>query len=197
MALAPPPPLQIPAAPILALFCFKIEVSAMIILAPDTPRGCPSETAPPFTLTRSFLRFNIFILAKATTENASLISNKSIFPMLKPALSNAFGIAKEGVVNYIQNLLETIQHDLFAKALEYRDTHITEVNSFEEFKEVLETKGGFIAAHWDGTAETEEKIKELTKATIRCIALDRVEEAGSCVFSGKSSIGRVLFAKAY
>ena len=106
-------------------------------------------------------------------------------------------IAKEGVVNYIQNLLETIQHDLFAKALEYRDTHITEVNSFEEFKEVLETKGGFIAAHWDGTAETEEKIKELTKATIRCIALDRVEENGSCVFSGKSSNGRVLFAKAY
>ena len=106
-------------------------------------------------------------------------------------------VAKDGVVNYIQNLLETIQDDLFAKALDYRNKHVTEVNSFEEFKEVLETKGGFIAAHWDGTAETEEKIKELTKATIRCIALDRIEEAGSCVFSGKSSVGRVLFAKAY
>ncbi|MCL9769831.1 proline--tRNA ligase [Flavobacterium sp. HXWNR69] len=106
-------------------------------------------------------------------------------------------VAKDGVVAYIQNLLATIQNDLFAKALEYRNTHITEVNSFDEFKEVLEIKGGFLSAHWDGTPETEEKIKELTKATIRCIALDRVDEAGVCVFSGKPSIGRVLFAKAY
>ena len=106
-------------------------------------------------------------------------------------------VAKDGVAAYIQNLLATIQNDLFAKALDYRDTHITEVNSFEEFKDVLETKGGFLAAHWDGTAETEEKIKELTKATIRCIALDRVEEAGTCVLTGKPSTGRVLFAKAY
>ena len=106
-------------------------------------------------------------------------------------------VSKEGVASYIQKLLETIQNDMFAKALEYRDTHITEVNSFEEFKELLETKGGFLAAHWDGTAETEEKIKELTKATIRCIALDRVEEAGSCMFTGAPSKGRVLFAKAY
>jgi len=83
------------------------------------------------------------------------------------------------------------------KALNYRNSHITEVNSFDEFKELLETKGGFLSAHWDGTAETEEKIKELTKATIRCIALDRVEEAGKCMFSGAPSKGRVLFAKAY
>ena len=81
--------------------------------------------------------------------------------------------------------------------MDYRDTHITEVNSFEEFKEVLETKGGFLAAHWDGTADTEEIIKELTKATIRCIALDIVEEAGTCALTGKPSSGRVLFAKAY
>jgi prolyl-tRNA synthetase len=93
--------------------------------------------------------------------------------------------------------LETIQSDLFNKALEYRDTHITEVNSFDEFKDVLDNKGGFVAAHWDGTSETEEKIKELTKATIRCIALDRVEEAGACVFTGNPSVGRVLFARAY
>ena len=106
-------------------------------------------------------------------------------------------VTKEGVVTYIQNLLTIIQDDLFARALEYRNTHITKVNSFEEFKEVLETKGGFLAAHWDGTPETEEKIKELTKATIRCIALDRVEEAGACIFTGKPSTGRVLFAKAY
>ena len=106
-------------------------------------------------------------------------------------------ISKEGIEFYVQELLVTIQNDLYSNALNYRDSHITEVNSFEEFKEVLETKGGFISAHWDGTAETEEKIKDVTKATIRCIALDRVEELGSCVFTGKSSKGRVLFAKAY
>jgi prolyl-tRNA synthetase len=106
-------------------------------------------------------------------------------------------VSKEGIENYIQNLLETIQNDLFAKALDYRNSHITEVNSFEEFKSLLDTKAGFFAAHWDGTAETEEKIKELTKATIRCIPLGRVEEKGVCMFTGKPSEGRVLFAKAY
>lgn len=104
---------------------------------------------------------------------------------------------KEGIVAYISELLETIQKELFEKALEYRNSHITEVNSFEEFKEVLENKAGFVAAHWDGTGETEEKIKELTKATIRCIPLNRKLEKGICVFSGKESVGRVLFAKAY
>jgi prolyl-tRNA synthetase len=106
-------------------------------------------------------------------------------------------VLKDGIVNYVSDLLEKIQDDLFNKALDYRNTHITEVNTFDEFKDVLENKGGFVSAHWDGTPETEEKIKDLTKATIRCIALDRVEEAGSCVFTGEPSIGRVLFAKAY
>ena len=106
-------------------------------------------------------------------------------------------VAADGIENYIANLLSQIQADLFNNALSYRESHITEVNSFEEFKSVLEGKGGFISAHWDGTAATEEKIKELTKATIRCIPLDRVEEAGSCVFTGNPSVGRVLFAKAY
>jgi prolyl-tRNA synthetase len=73
----------------------------------------------------------------------------------------------------------------------------TEVNSWDDFQQVLEEKGGFISAHWDGTSETEEKIKELTKATIRCIPLDRKEEAGTCVYSGRPSEGRVYFAKAY
>lgn len=104
---------------------------------------------------------------------------------------------KEGIATYISELLVQIQEDLFNKALDYRDSHITEVNSFEEFKEVLNDKGGFVSAHWDGTAATEEKIKDLTKATIRCIPLDRLEEAGSCVFTGAESKGRVLFAKAY
>lgn len=106
-------------------------------------------------------------------------------------------VLKGEIVNYIQNLLEEMQSNLFSKALEYRNSHITEVNTFEEFKDVLENKTGFVSAHWDGTSETEEKIKELTKATIRCIALDRKEEAGSCVFTGNPSKGRVLFAKAY
>lgn len=106
-------------------------------------------------------------------------------------------ISNNGVVNYINELLEQIQNNLFNKALEYRNTHITEVNSFEEFKDVLENKAGFISAHWDGTPETEGKIKDLTKATIRCIPLNRVEEEGKCIFSGSKSIGRVLFAKAY
>ncbi len=106
-------------------------------------------------------------------------------------------ISKAGIVNYISDLLKQIQEDLYNKAFDYRNTHITEVNSFEEFKDILENKGGFIAAHWDGTAETEEKIKELTKATIRCIPLNRKMEVGECVFTGGKSPGRVLFAKAY
>ncbi|WP_264524959.1 proline--tRNA ligase [Flavobacterium sp. N502536] len=106
-------------------------------------------------------------------------------------------VSAEGIVTYVNDLLEQIQTDLYNRALNYRDTHITEVNSFEEFKQILDGKGGFVSAHWDGTAATEEKIKDLTKATIRCIPLDAVEEAGTCVFTGNPSTKRVLFAKAY
>jgi prolyl-tRNA synthetase len=97
----------------------------------------------------------------------------------------------------VEDLLEEIQEGLFNRALNFRDSHITEVNDFEEFKKVLETKTGFISAHWDGTADTEQKIKELTKATIRCVPLDNKKEAGKCVFTGNPSTQRVLFAKAY
>lgn len=106
-------------------------------------------------------------------------------------------VISSDIVTYIQDMLEEMQSALFNKALDYRNSHITEVNSFDEFKEVLDTKAGFVSAHWDGTPETEEKIKELTKATIRCIPLDRKEEAGTCVFTGAPSAGRVLFARAY
>ncbi|WP_426429598.1 proline--tRNA ligase [Winogradskyella sp. HB-48] len=99
--------------------------------------------------------------------------------------------------NIVENLLKEIQESLFNKALDFRDSHITEVNDFEEFKKVLETKTGFISAHWDGTAETEQKIKELTKATIRCIPLNNKKEEGKCVLTGNPSHQRVLFAKAY
>lgn len=106
-------------------------------------------------------------------------------------------VKQEEVVDKIKNLMVEIQENLYQKALAFRNEHITEVNTFEEFKKVLETKGGFVSAHWDGTAETEEKIKELTKATIRCIPFNNKKQEGSCVFSGKPSQERVLFAKAY
>jgi prolyl-tRNA synthetase len=106
-------------------------------------------------------------------------------------------VSNEGIDQYISNLLEDIQQSMFVKASGYRDSHITEVNTFDEFKELLDSKGGFLSAHWDGTSETEEKIKDLTKATIRCIPFNRKEELGNCVFSGNPSVGRVLFAKAY
>jgi prolyl-tRNA synthetase len=101
------------------------------------------------------------------------------------------------IVEKIGGLLEEIQEGIYQKAFDFRKENTTEVNSWEEFKQVLEEKAGFLAAHWDGTAETEEKIKELTKATIRCIPLDQAPEQGLCVYSGKPSSGRVLFAKAY
>ena len=94
-------------------------------------------------------------------------------------------------------LLDEIQEGIYQKAFDFRKDNTTEVNSWEEFKQVLEEKAGFLSAHWDGTPETEEKIKELTKATIRCIPLDQLPEQGVCVYSGKPSSGRVLFAKAY
>ena len=106
-------------------------------------------------------------------------------------------VSSEGISFYISEKLAQIQNDLFKKAFDYRTNHITEVNSFEDFKNILENKGGFVSAHWDGTPETEEKIKELTKATIRCVPLNRVLENGKCVYSGVESAGRVLFAKAY
>lgn len=103
----------------------------------------------------------------------------------------------EGIEEYIENLLHTIQNDIYQKALNFRNDNITEVNSYEEFKKVLEEKGGFISAHWDGSEEEEEKIKEETKATIRCIPLDTNEEAGISLISGKPSSKRVIFAKSY
>jgi prolyl-tRNA synthetase len=103
----------------------------------------------------------------------------------------------DAIVDKVVGLMIDIQNDLYQKALNFRDNHITEVENFEEFKNILETKTGFISAHWDGTPETEDKIKELTKATIRCIPMNNKEENGKCVFTGNPSKQRVLFAKAY
>ncbi len=104
----------------------------------------------------------------------------------------------EGVEKYIAQLLEDIQNNLFQRAVDFRTEHTTSVDNFDDFKQVLDQDiPGFISAHWDGTAETEQKIKELTKATIRCIPNDAEEEDGVCVYSGQPSKRRVIFAKAY
>lgn len=103
----------------------------------------------------------------------------------------------DGIENYIAELLEQIQENLFNRAKDFRTANTTSVDTYEEFKKALEEKGGFISAHWDGTVETESKIKEETKATIRCIPLDAKEEEGKCILTGKPSTKRVLFAKAY
>lgn len=103
----------------------------------------------------------------------------------------------EGLPGHIARLLEEIQQNLYDRALAFRQDHITRVDDFDTFQKVLDEKGGFVSAHWDGTAETEEKIKELSKATIRCIPLDNPQEAGKCVLTGKPSKERVLFARAY
>jgi len=106
-------------------------------------------------------------------------------------------IPMEGLAAHIPQLLETIQQAMFDKALAYRNQHITRVDTWEEFERTLAEKGGFISAHWDGTAATEEAIKEKTKATIRCIPLNNPEEDGKCILTGAPSRQRVLFAMAY
>ncbi len=103
----------------------------------------------------------------------------------------------EGIEDYVEKLLVDIQNNIYQKAYDFRAANITKVDSWDEFRDVLKNKGGFLSAHWDGTSETEEKIKEETKATIRCMPLEFEEEEGKCVYSGKPSNRRVLFALAY
>ncbi len=105
-------------------------------------------------------------------------------------------VPMEGIVDYVANLLEDIQNNIYTKARNFRDSHIYEANSYDEFKELIE-KGGFVMAHWDGTTETEERVKEETKATIRCIPLDGDPTPGTCIFTGKPSARRVVFARNY
>mgnify|MGYP000170396999 FL=1 len=105
-------------------------------------------------------------------------------------------VSLDGIVDYVANLLEDIQNNIYTKARNFRDSHIFEANSYDEFKELIE-KGGFVLAHWDGTTETEERVKEETKATIRCIPLDGDTTPGICIFTGKPSERRVIFARNY
>ena len=106
-------------------------------------------------------------------------------------------IPQDDLASHVKNLLSEIQNNLFDRALAFRDSHITVCDSYTDFKKVLDSKGGFISAHWDGTEETEMKIKQETKATIRCIPIDTEKEEGKCIYSGNPSSQRVLFAKAY
>jgi prolyl-tRNA synthetase len=103
----------------------------------------------------------------------------------------------KGLATYVESLLKEVQQNMYNKAKSYRDAHITPADSWDEFVKLLDDKGGFITAHWDGTAETEEAIKERTKATIRCIPLNNKKEEGKCILTGKPSSQRVLFARAY
>ena len=106
-------------------------------------------------------------------------------------------VSMDGLANTVQALLEEIQQNIYDKAKIFRDNNIRKADTWQEFQQLLDEKGGFIAAHWDGTAETEEKIKELSKATIRCIPLNNAPEEGKCILTGKPSKERVLFARAY
>ncbi len=106
-------------------------------------------------------------------------------------------VLQEGLAERIEALLEEIQQNIYQKALKFRDENITPVDSYEEFKRLLDEKPGFLLAHWDGTSETEQQIKEETKATIRCIPLNNPQEEGKCILTGKPSKERVLFARAY
>ncbi len=124
------------------------------------------------------------------------LENKTVELARRDTLTKE-NIALDNLVPVVKNLMTEIQDALFEKALNFRNTHITEVHTFDEFKHILENKTGFVSAHWDGTPETEQTIKELTKATIRCIPFDTKNEAGNCIYSGKPSSKRVLFAKAY
>jgi prolyl-tRNA synthetase len=105
-------------------------------------------------------------------------------------------VAVDGIAEYVNKLLDEIQSNILAKALKFRQENTIKVDSYDEFKEKIED-GGFLLAHWDGTAETETKIKEETKATIRCIPLDGDKEEGKCMVTGKPSEQRVIFARAY
>ena len=131
----------------------------------------------------------IVVGSKDIQNNSLEIARRDTLAKSKVEMNN--------VVDTVSNLLSEIQNSLFIKALNYRNKNITVVDSFEDFQSVLNKKGGFISAHWDGTTETEELIKKKTKATIRCIPYNNEQEDGVCVYSGNPSTQRVLFAKAY
>ena len=128
---------------------------------------------------------------------ALLILENNVVELARRDTKEKATISIDGLAHYIVQLLAEIQQNIYNKALDFRTENTREANHWEEFLRMLDETPGFISAHWDGTEETEEKIKEESKATIRCIPLDAVAEEGVCIFSGKPSKQRVLFARAY
>ena len=122
---------------------------------------------------------------------------KNVAEVVRRDTKEKSSVALDGLAHYVIKLLDDIQKNMFNKAKAYSEEHTTTVNDWNEFEKVLDEKGGFIAAHWDGTADTEEAIKEKTKATIRCIPLNAEQENGKCILTGKPSKQRVIFARAY
>ena len=122
---------------------------------------------------------------------------KNVAEVVRRDTKEKSSVALDGLAHYVIKLLDDIQKIMFNKAKAYSEEHTTTVNDWNEFEKVLDEKGGFIAAHWDGTADTEEAIKEKTKATIRCIPLNAEQENGKCILTGKPSKQRVIFARAY
>ncbi len=122
---------------------------------------------------------------------------KNVIEVARRDTKEKKSVSLDGIASHIKTLLDDIQSNIFNRAKTYRDEHITKADSWDEFVKILDEKAGFVSAHWDGTDETEEKIKELTKATIRCIPINNELENGVCILSGKPSVQRVLFARAY
>ena len=124
------------------------------------------------------------------------VENKTVELARRDTLNKSI-VPLGSIVKKAQITLNEIQSNLFNRALDFRNKNTTEVENFDEFKKILSSKGGFVSAHWDGTVQTEEKIKNLTKATIRCVPVDNEKVKGKCIYTGKPSVGRVVFAKAY
>jgi prolyl-tRNA synthetase len=122
---------------------------------------------------------------------------KNIVEVARRDTKEKMSVSIDGLADTIHVLLNDIQQNIYSKAKTYRDENITKTDTWEEFEKLLDGTGGFISAHWDGTAATEEKIKELTKATIRCIPINNIQEEGRCILTGNPSQERVLFARAY
>jgi len=122
---------------------------------------------------------------------------KNVAEVVRRDTKEKSSVSLDGLTNYVIDLLDDIQKSMFKKAKAFREEHTSRADEWNEFERILEEKGGFISAHWDGTAETEEAIKEKTKATIRCIPLNAERENGKCILTGKPSSQRVLFARAY
>ncbi|GAC1384465.1 MAG: hypothetical protein NVSMB45_12480 [Ginsengibacter sp.] len=122
---------------------------------------------------------------------------KNIVEVARRDTKEKFNASMDGLVEAINSLLNDIQENIYTKAKTFRENNIYSADNWDDFLSILDTKGGFVSAHWDGTAATEEKIKELSKATIRCIPLNNQKEEGLCILTGKPSKERVLFARAY